>query len=144
MIQRVDIQPLFRFSVKVDDMALAAFTEFSLPSLDVETEDIKEGGQNTYIHRLPVRVKTGNITLRNGITHGGILLDWYLEVLNGKVKDATRQVTVTMYDVALLPLLTWTFRNAYPIKWSGPTLKTSENAIAIEAIEFVHHGFEIE
>lgn len=144
MIQRVDLQPLFRFSVKVDDMSLAAFTEFSLPNLDVETEEIKEGGLNSYIHHLPVRVKTGNITLRNGITSNGMLLDWYLDVLNGKIKDATRQVTVTMYDVSLQPLLTWTFRNAYPVKWSGPTLKTSENAVAIEAIEFVHHGFEIE
>ena len=34
----------------------------------------------------------------------------------------------------------WTFWGAYPIKWTGPELKASSNAIAFESIEMVHQG----
>lgn len=133
----------FRFAVVVSGITAAAFTEFTLPSLQVETMDIKEGGQNTYVHKLPVRVSVGTATLRHGVTRDASLLQWYLQVLQGDIKNAMRQVTVVMYTVAGAPLITWDFRKAYPIKWTGPTLKSDNNAVAIEAVEFVHHGFEI-
>jgi phage tail-like protein len=138
-----DFNSTFRFTVNVDGISWAAFTEFTLPNLQVETQEIKEGGQNTYVHKLPVRVSPGTVTLRHGITRNSQLLEWYLQVLYGDISSATRQVTVTMYDVEFYPLITWNFRSAYPVKWTGPTLKASENAVAIEAIEFVHHGFEV-
>lgn len=134
----------FRFTVAIDGVNNAAFTEFRLPNLDVQTVDIQEGGQNTYIHKLPVRVSVGPATLRHGITRDLTLLKWYLQVLKGDLENAYRQVTVVMYDVGRQPVVTWTFRNACPVKWSGPTLKTDDNGVAIEEIEFIHHGFEVE
>jgi phage tail-like protein len=136
-------QASFRFGVAVDGINSAAFTEFTLPSLTVETQDIKEGGQNTFAHKLPVRVTAGSATLKHGISTDFTLLNWYLDVLKGDIAAATRQITVVMYNEASLPLMTWAFRNAYPIKWSGPTFKTDNNTVAIEEIEFVHHGFDI-
>jgi len=134
----------FRFTVAIDGVNYAAFTEFRLPSLNVQTLDIQEGGQNTYVHKLPVRVNVGPATLRHGITRDLTLLKWYLQVLKGDLENAYRQVTVVMYDVTRQPVATWTFRNACPVKWSGPTLKSDDNGVAIEEIEFVHHGFEVE
>jgi phage tail-like protein len=134
----------FRFAVSLDGVNMAAFTEFRLPSLSVQTADIQEGGQNTYVHKLPVRVNVGPATLRHGISKDLTLLKWYLQVLKGDMQNATRQVTVVMYDVARIPVATWTFREAIPVKWSGPTMKTDDNGIAIEEIEFIHHGFEVE
>lgn len=134
----------FRFKVTVEGINFAAFTEFTLPSLQVETMDIKEGGQNTFVHKLPVRVTVGTATLRHGITGNLDLLKWYMQVLNGDLENAKRQVSVVMYDVHRMPLVTWNFRDAYPIKWSGPSLKSDTNTAAIEEIEFVHHGFEVE
>jgi phage tail-like protein len=133
----------FRFSVAVDGINYAAFTEFTLPSLTVETQDIKEGGQNTFAHKLPIRVTTGSATLKHGISTDFALLNWYLDVLKGDMTAATRQITVVMYNEGTLPLMTWTFRNAYPVKWSGPQFKTDNNTVAIEEIEFVHHGFDV-
>lgn len=133
----------FCFTVAIDGVNMAAFTEFRLPSLQVETIDVKEGGQNTYVHKLPVRVTVGTATLRHGISRDLTLLNWYLQVLRGDLENAVRQVTVVLYDVSRQPLATWNFRNAYPVKWSGPSLKTDSNGVAIEEIEFVHHGFEV-
>jgi len=134
----------FRFAVMVDDIHHATFTECKLPDLQVETEEIKEGGQNTFSHKLPVRVNAGSVSLRHGITRSGDLLKWYFQVLSGDIENATRQVTVVVYDVTGTPLATWSFRNAYPVKWSGPTLKTDDNSVAIEELEFVHHGFTVD
>jgi len=134
----------FRFSVAVDGINYAAFTEFTLPSLQVETLDIKEGGQNAFAHKLPVRVTAGSATLKHGIATDFSLLNWYLDVLKGDIASATRQVTVVMYNESHLPLMTWAFRNAYPVKWGGPSFKTDNNSVSIEEIEFVHHGFDIE
>lgn len=133
----------FRFMVAVDGINYAAFTEFTLPSLQMETQEIKEGGQNTFSHKLPVRVTVGSATLRQGVSNNFELLNWYLDVLKGDIAAATRQVTVVMLNAEQETLMTWTFRNAYPVKWGGPTFKTDSSGVAIEEIEFVHHGFEI-
>lgn len=139
-----EIHAGFRFTVEVEGMHNAYFTECKLPNFQVETQDIKEGGQNTFTHKIPVRVNPGPITLRHGVTHGSDLLKWYLQVLSGDMENATRQVTVYMTDITGQPLMTWNFRHAYPTKWSGPTLKTDDNSVAIEEIEFVFHGFTVE
>jgi len=139
-----EFQTTYRFSVSVDNINYADFTECTLPSLQVETMDIKEGGQNTYIHKLPIRVNAGTIKLKNGIMGTAHLLEWYMQVLEGNMEAATRQITITMYDVSRQPVMSWSFYKAYPIKWSGPTLKTSENSIAIEELEFAHHGFVVQ
>lgn len=133
----------FRFSVVIQGVNYATFDEFAMPSFQVETMEIKEGGQNAYTHKLPVRVSVGTATLRHGVSHDLKLLNWYMDIVKGNVKHAVRKVTVVMYDTAHKPVISWGFRDAYPVKWSGPRLKSDDHAIAIEEIEFVHHGFEV-
>ena len=132
----------FRFAVAIDGINRAAFTEFTLPTLTMETQEIKEGGQNAYAHKLPVRVTVGSATLRHGIANDFTLLNWYMDMLRGDIAAATRQVTVTMFNGSRTALMVWSFRQAYPIKWSGPSLKTDGNSVGVEEIEFVHHGFD--
>jgi phage tail-like protein len=143
MDRLLEVHLTYRFMVMIEGITYAAFTECTLPSLQVETQEIKEGGQNTYSHKLPVRINPGNVTLRHGITRSSDLLHWYLQVLRGEITNATRDVSVVMYTVKRQPVITWTFYNAYPVKWGGPTLKSDNNAVAIEELELVHHGFEI-
>jgi phage tail-like protein len=139
----IEFHTTFRFKVLVDGINLAAFVECNLPSLQVETEDIKEGGQNAYTHRLPVRVNAGTVSLKQGITRNDQLLNWYLQVLRGDIESATRTVSVIILDSMKVPIATWTFYEAYPIKWGGLMLKSSDQAVAIEELELAHHGFEV-
>jgi phage tail-like protein len=141
-----DFNTTFRFLVFVDEVESGAFTEFQLPTLTIETQEIKEGGQNEFVHKLPVRMTPGTVTLKHGILYGSELFKWYMQVMKGDMKNATRQVVVAMFDIAAEPepIMLWGFFNAYPIKWSGPTLKADDRAVAIETLEFVHHGFIVE
>ncbi|NWF69249.1 MAG: phage tail protein [Chloroflexi bacterium] len=140
----IEVHASFRFTVSIDKVTHAAFTECNLPSLQVETQSLNEGGQNAYAHTLPIRVKAGTVTLKHGITKDGALLKWYLQVLRGeKLKDVWRTVTITMYDSMLNAISTWTFQRAYPVKWGGPQLRSGDQALAIEELEIAHHGFEV-
>lgn len=134
----------FLFVVVVDNITYGAFSECVLPSLSVKTEDVREGGQNTFTHKLPVSVDVGTFRLKRGITRDLYFLHWYMQVMAGDIADATRQVTIVTHDSRSIPIATYTFVNAYPIKWTGPALKAGDSAIAVEEIEFVHHGFEVE
>lgn len=138
-----EVNTAFRFTVRIDNQDYAAFTQCTLPTLQVETLDIKEGGQNRYIHRLPVRVNAGTVKLIRGITKQSLLYEWYLQVEDQTMTQARKDVEVVMYDIAHNEFAAWAFYQAYPIKWVGPTLKTDAQAFAFEEIELVHAGFEV-
>jgi len=37
----------------------------------------------------------------------------------------------------------WDIVGAIPVKWSGPDFNTSSEQIAIETLEFAHHGIDL-
>jgi phage tail-like protein len=146
----IEIYASFRFTVTIDNQLLATFSECTLPNLEIETFEVKEGGQSEYSHRLPVRVRPGNVTLRYGLTKDDKLLKWYMALLNGldsdghQIKDLAKSVKITMHNLKagnMEAVATWTFEKALPIKWKGPTLKTDQQALAIEELELAFHGF---
>lgn len=131
----VEAYPAHRFVVQIDGLSEAVFTECALPTLEVEVLEQKEGGFNDGTHLLPGRVKKGAITLKRGIVSSGALVGWYTEVMQGKVDDARRQVSVIMLDSEGEPVVRWDFAKAYPTKWSGPSFNAGGKEIAVETLE---------
>lgn len=126
--------PAFRFVVDVDGERQGAFTECALPTLEWDVEEIQEGGLNAYTHQLPGRRKGARISLKNGIGKSA-LLSWYLEAIE---KAVTRKpLTITLLNSQRKPLMVWDIRESYPVKWSGPQLKSDDNTIAIQTLELV-------
>jgi phage tail-like protein len=124
--------PAFRFLISVDKQAQAAFTECDLPSIELEVEEIKEGGQNSYPHQLPGRRKAARVSLKNGVGKCA-LLDWYFTILNGQIKR--KSVSIALLDETQQPVMIWDLEGAYPFKWSGSQLRSSDNSIAIQTLE---------
>ena len=133
--ERTDPHAAFRFAVQIDGIDEAYFSECDLPSLEVDVHEQKEGGYNTGVHLLPGPVKAGRITLRRGLVTSSALLKWYQDVANGKLSDVEKAVTVVMYDSMQSKVMTLNFTRAYPTRWSGPSFRTGENAVAIETME---------
>ena len=123
----------FRFVVTVDGVPVGAFTECTPPTLELEMEELKEGGLNTHVHQLPGRRKSSTVTLKNGVGLMNHLLPWYAKVMNGEV--SRRRVNITLLGPTFIPVMVWDIEDAYPVKWSGPTLKSDENGIAIEELQ---------
>ena len=132
--------PSFRFVVEIDGKAQAAFTECSLPSVEREVEEVKEGGLNAFIHQLPGMAKSVKVTLKNGIGKTD-LMDWYLKTTSGEF--TRKAVTISLKNSMKEAVMVWRLDDALPIKWAGPQLKSDENTIAIQSLDFICGEFTI-
>ena len=137
-MERPDAHPAYRFSVQIDGLPGATFTECTLPALEVEIQEQKEGGYNVGSHPLPGRVRRGTLTLKRGVATGSDLMAWYNQVIQGQLMAARKQVSVTLLDDAGEPVIRWDFHMAFPTKWSGPELSAGSSAIAIESLELAY------
>jgi phage tail-like protein len=135
----------FKFSVEgVGE--IGAFTEVSGLTVEVDLVEVKEGGQNHFSHKLPGPMKWPNIILKRGVTDSDNLFEWFSktsgEGFAGEGSALTRtQGQITLTDAAGSTVRGWTFEEAFPVKWTGPTLTSSSSDAAIEELEIAHHGF---
>lgn len=129
-----DVHPGFRFIVAINGIPAAVFTECTLPNIEWEIQEVKEGGLNSYVHQLPGLRKSSKITLKRGLV-SDVLTEWYMSMMLGSFTTARRVITITLLNSMKLPVCTWNIMNAFPTKWSGPTLKSDDNAIAVETLE---------
>lgn len=122
----------FRFVVEIEGISEAVFTECTLPSLELEVEELKEGGLNTFVHMLPGQRKSSRLTLKNGVGKSS-LMEWCRNTMEGKFQFKT--VSVRLLDTKRQEVAVWNIQKAYPVKWTGPSLKTDDNSIAIQTLE---------
>jgi len=127
-----------RFYVEIDGFAQAVFTEVDGLQLETEMTEVEEGGSNGHVHRLPGRTRVGNLTLKRGMTATHEFFRWYLSILQGTM--LTRNLSIVMYDPQGQEVTRWNFLRAYPVKWIGPQFTADGTAVAIETLEFAHHG----
>lgn len=134
------------FLFEVDGVEIGRFMEISGLEVSVETEDVVEGGQNSFVHKLPGRMTWPNITLKRGVTQNDSLLTW-LNKSSGEQFAANRNTltrstaAITLVGPAGARLRSWNFDGAFPVKWSGPSFAVSSNDMAVEELEIAHHGF---
>jgi phage tail-like protein len=133
----------FRFLVNVAGLTQAVFTDCTLPDIDWDTEEVKEGGLNTYTHQLLGRRKAAKVTLKRGLVSDSFV-DWYVKLMNEEFQGFKKDITITLVDAMHKPVMVWHITSAFPIKWTGPQLKTSESAVAVETLELACAGVMIE
>lgn len=129
--------PAFRYIVSVDGMPFAAFTECTLPGLEWDVEELKEGGLNTRVHQLLGRRKATRLILKYGVCKD-LFWQWYTDLLSEKFDEKRNQknISIQLLDVQFKPIAGWHIKDAYPIKWGGPQLRADANSIAIQTLEF--------
>ena len=127
-----------RYHVEIDGIEHAAFSEASGLQIEIQTEEIVEGGTNNCVYTLPIRAKVGRITLKRGITVGHELLKWQLQVMHGILLP--RNVTIVVYQTNGTELGRYSLTGAYPVKWTGPQLVSTGEAVAVETLELAHSG----
>lgn len=120
------------------------FTECKLPDVAWDVEQVKEGGQNTFVHQLPGQRKPGNVTLKYGLTKQHELLDWYADMMSEDFKETSRTVTITLLDSESKPVLIWNLHDAYPVKVTWPDLKAGDSTVAIQTLELACGRVEFE
>ena len=131
----------FNFTVTWNGLTVAGFKQCS--GLDSSTTSTKyrEGSDADLTQReLPGLTSYSNISLQRGITNELDLWSWRKDVMSGTI---TRQnLTITLQDNSRQNKRSWTVKNAWPTKWTGPSFDATADAVAIETLELAHEGIE--
>lgn len=138
--ERRDPYQSFNFLIEVQGLIAGGFSEVSGIQAETEVEEIKEGGVNDHVHKLPKATKYPNVAFKRGITDSDTLWRWHQDVIAGKFERRT--VFVVLRDASGDEKWRWSFIDAYPVKWIGPDLKADSSAVAIESLELAHDGFK--
>jgi phage tail-like protein len=121
------------------------WTEVSGLSVELTTEELVEGGENRFTHKLPQRAKYGNLVLKRGFFSSlpSPLMTWADDAINNlDVKPC--QIQVILLDEMHIPAKTWNFMNAYPVKISMGDFKATDNNFLIETLELTYQYYKKE
>jgi len=129
----------FNFAVEIEGLLVGGFTEVTGLESVIEVEEYREGGVNGFVHKLPGKTSYANLTLRHGLTSLGTLWDWYHQTTEGAI--SRRNGTIMLLDARQVPVMWWNFRNALPVRWTGPTFNAASDEVGVEELELAHEGF---
>jgi len=112
-------------------------------SVEYDMEEYKEGGENRFTHKLPVRTKYADLVLKRGMVADSEVIKWFLGALRDR-EFVPADVTVILMNEKGEPLRTWKVSYAIPKKWTVSDLNANENAIVIETMELSYRYFTIQ
>jgi len=115
---------------------------FKVDSVDLETEEIAEGGENRFKHKIPVRTKYPNLVLKRGMLLDSGVITWCRKALEDFEIEPI-DITVSLLDEKHESLQAWSISNAYPVKWNVADFNAEENKIVIETLELSYNYFKI-
>jgi phage tail-like protein len=111
----------------------------SVSGLDVtlDTEQVKEGGENRFEHVLPVRRKCSPLILKRGILKPSAsgLTRWLQRAFTDEEVETIDTVTIKLLNEEHKPLMLWTINNVWPRSWKIGELNAENGAVLIETLE---------
>lgn len=138
--QRLDPYGSFDFLVEIDGITRAGFQEVSGLDSAIDVTEYREGGDNITTRKLPGRTKFSNITLKWGSTDDAELMNWHKDWVEGLPGAKRKNGSIVLQDRQGNEKIRWNFFNAWPVKWTGPSLNAKGNDVAIETLELAHEG----
>ena len=143
-----DYYPPWGFFYKVEfgiskDRNDVRFQTASGLSVEYDMEEYKEGGENRFTHKLPVRTKYADLVLKRGMVTDSSVIKWCLDAFRERV-FVPSDVNVILMNEKAEPLRTWKVAHAIPKKWLVSDLNANENSLVIETIELTYRYFTIQ
>lgn len=134
----------FHFSVKFEDLGTDdkdhQFQSVSGLSVDIETEEIAEGGENRFKHKLPVKTKYPNLVLKRGLLIDSTVINWCKDAIeNFEFKPIN--LIVMLLNEKHEVLQYWKVVHAFPVKWAVEDFNAEESKLAVESFELTYNYF---
>jgi phage tail-like protein len=123
----------------------ASFQEVSGIESKWETEDVAEGGENRFVHRLPRPASYSNLVLKRGLVYrDSFFAEWVGQTIGSglSLPIVTQNLLVTLLNENANPIVAWVFVNAWPVRWEVAGLDSMRNEVATESLEFSYNYFE--
>ncbi|MDW8850076.1 phage tail protein [Flavobacterium sp. MMLR14_040] len=136
----------FHFLVEFEGLGSQAkdhqFQSVSGLSVDIETEEIAEGGENRFKHKLPVKTKYPNLSLKRGMLIDSAVIDWCRDAIeNFSFKPVN--LTIKLLNEEHQPLISWNVVHAYPVKWAVEDFNAQESKLVVESFELTYNYFTL-
>lgn len=123
-----------------------AFMEVSGLTVSIETEELEEGGESSFKHRLPKKSTHGNLICKRALSplKDSKLSTWINGIVNG---NYTPQINPCNVFISLLngegqKVCGWFLTGLYPLKWDIGAFNSQKNELAVETIEFSYNTIE--
>jgi phage tail-like protein len=130
----------FAISKAADD---ARFQTVSGLSVEYDYESFKEGGENRFEHKLPVRTKYADMVLKRGMLTNSAVIKWFLAAFRDR-EFTPSDVNVILMSEQGDPRRTWNVTHAIPKKWLISDLNANESSVVIETMELTYRYFTIQ
>ena len=139
----------YYFSLSFSDVTgqtEASFKEVSGISNEIPIEETKEGGVNSFKHRLPGTIKYSNLELKRGlISKDSALFNWCKATVESGLGNPieTKTILVSLLDENSKPLKTWSFADAWPVKWDISDFNSVNDELVVETLEFAYRFIRV-
>jgi phage tail-like protein len=132
------------FSLELQGLEAAWFTE--VDGFENENEVVslyqtdKSGKQ--IVTKVPGSTKWADLQLKRGLTADDLLFKWRQMVLDGDLKTARKDGSITGYSAKGEIVIQYTFTRGWISKWKGAGFSTSNNQAALEEVTITHEGLK--
>ena len=111
----------------------------SVTGLDstLDTETVKEGGENRFEHVILTRRKYGPLILKRGLLKPGDskITEWLKKAFDDEVVDVIPTIDIHLLGEDHKPLMKWTVNNVWPRSWKIGELNAERGEVLIETLE---------
>ncbi|HET6951370.1 MAG TPA: phage tail protein [Acidimicrobiales bacterium] len=129
----------YMFKVKIDGEDLGLWNSFEGLGMETTIETREEGGNNTFIHQLPGRLKYTNVKISRPVgTDSSKVAKW----LSGMATVVTRKTaSISALGPDNKEIVSWSLDGVVPVRWTGPAFNVDSPKVAMETLELAYHGF---
>ena len=128
------------FKLSVPGLAIGTFKICQGLFMEFEVFEWAEGGNNEFIHHLPGRLRYPTLHLEAGLTDDDAVQKWFWMTRD---KADLKEITIELSSQDGKKSRSWTFADAFPIRWSGPTIAAGSSGMAEESIDVAHSGLKM-
>nr|VFK62426.1 MAG: conserved hypothetical phage tail region protein [Candidatus Kentron sp. UNK]VFK70499.1 MAG: conserved hypothetical phage tail region protein [Candidatus Kentron sp. UNK] len=137
--------PSYNYRVTVGGSEVVSFSEVS--GLDLEYEPVRyKHGLSFWMGEkiIPGMQQPIELTMNKGIVKNrDYLSKWMSDAYGNPFSMRKRDVLVQLCDEVGKPVVAWKVKGALPVKLTGPTFDADSNEVAMETMELVAYGLEI-
>ena len=101
-----------------------------------EVTDYREGGLNTYKRKLVGPVSYDNVKLSRPVDSDSMLIAIWLAA--NLIKIVPQTMSIIALNSEGEEVTQWNLSGVVPVKWTGPTLDSDGNQIAMETLELAY------
>ena len=128
------------FRLSIPGISIGSFRECNGLSMEFEVFEWAEGGNNEFVHHLPGRMRYPYLQFSAGMTDGTALQEWFWKT---REQAELKEITVELATQDGQTKRSWTFADAFPVRWSGPAVSADSHGMAIESLDVAHSGLKM-